>query len=172
MNTDSYVDNNGSIRVCVDQLDTSLSVGQTQTIYLALDNISQLPAEPTVFVNRLRFSVNTISPAGGSTNYFVGHMMAGIVPLSLVTGTDFNSLDSFETIKGWPLPMSKKYLLNGSGHAAASDTPWVGKLSHTYNPKSTLLINREQCIVLTFTNDYGDQQDCNITIEASLNRGD
>lgn len=172
MNTDSYVDNNGSIRVTVDQLDDALSVGETQTIYLSLANISALPAEPTVFVNRLRFSVNTISPSGGSTNYFVGHMTAGIVPLSMVTGTDFNSYDIFQTVKGWPIPMSKKYILNGSGHSQASDTPFVGKLSHSYTPKSTLLINREQAIVMTFKNDYGDQQDCNITIEASLNRGD
>ena len=172
MNTDAYVDNNGSIRCTVDDLDSALSVGETHQIYLSLANIANLPNEPTVFVNRLRFKMNTISPSGGTTNYFVGHMTAGIVPLSLVTGTEFDTYDSFQTVKGWPIPMSKQYILNGSGHSGASDTPWVGKLSMTYNPKSTLLINREQAIVLSFKNDYGDQQDCNLTIEASLNRGD
>ncbi|AXH78486.1 MAG: hypothetical protein [Circular genetic element sp.] len=171
MNTDYYVDNNGRIQVCVDQLDTSVSVGGYHRIHLALSNLTDLTGQSTVFVNKLKFSMNTISPSGGSTDYFVGHILAGIIPLDMA-GSNFDTLVDYKNVKGWPIPMSKQYIINSSGHPGASDVPFVGRLSQTYTPKSTLLINREQAIQLSFKNDYGDNQQVNLSIQASLARGE
>lgn len=172
-NTDSYVDDSGSIRFSVDEHST-LSVGQTKQIEFNLGAITALPREPTVYINKLRFKVNTVSVDGGTTDFFIGHIMAGIVPTSLI-GTSsgiFKDYVDFQTVKGWPIPMSKQYLLNSSGHAGQPDTPWVGKLSQTYSPKSTLLMNAEQTVILSFTNDFGDEQDYNLTIDGTLRRTD
>lgn len=171
MNTDYYVDNNGRIQVSVDQLDTDVSVGSHHRIHFALSNLGDLSGQSTVFVNKVSFKAECVSPSGGSTDYFVGHMMASVIPLDLV-GTNYSSLTQLKNVKGWPIPMSKKYIMNSSGHAGQSDVPLVARLSQTYNPKSTLLVNREQAIQLCFKNDYGDNQKVSLSMQLSLKRGE
>ncbi len=172
-NVDSYVDDSGSIRFSVDE-QSNLLVSQTKQIEFNLGQITALPREPTVYINKLRFKLHTASVNGGSSDYFVGHIMAGIVPTAMI-GTSsgiFKDYVDFQTVKGWPIPMSKQYVLNTSGHSGQPDTPWVGKLSQTYSPKSTLLMNAEQTVVLSFTNDFGDEQDYILTIDGTLRRTD
>ncbi len=171
MNTDYYVDNNGRIQVSVDQLDTSVTVGQKHRIHFALQNLTDLSGQSTVFVNKINFKVETVSPSGGSTDYFVGHILAGVIPQDLVS-TNFSELSDYKTVKGWPIPMTKKYIMNSSGHDQASDVPLVARMTHTYTPKSTLLVNREQAIQLCFVNDYGDAQSVSLSMQLSLARGE
>ena len=173
MNTDYYVDNNGRIQVSVDQLDTSVTVGQHHRIHFALKNLTDLSGQSTVFVNKVNFKVEVYSPNGGSTDYMVGHMLAGVIPEDLVS-TNFSALQDYKTVKGWPIPMTKKYILNSSGHlpSSAAGSGFVGRMTHTYTPKSTLLVNREQAIQLCFKNDFGDEQRVSLSMQLSLARGE
>lgn len=169
---DLYVDNNKTIYASKDLQISALAVGTTQHLHLGLSEFTELPGQSTIFVNKINFSLTGFQPQGGTTDYVLGHFICGIVPTDLLTSNTFKDYSDFQDFKAWPIKGSKKYFGNTSGHGSVTDTPQNLRMSFTYSPKSSLLLNRDQSIIMTIRNDYGDEIYGVAAIDLIARRGD
>tara|TARA_Y100000401_G_C8298309_1_gene212613 strand:- start:158 stop:682 length:525 start_codon:yes stop_codon:yes gene_type:complete len=172
---DYYVDNNSTIyasaREQIGDTQSGLPTGNAMHVSLGLSDLTDLSGQSSIYVNKITFQLTGFQPNGGTTDYMLGHFLCGIIPTDKL-GTEFSDYDHFQDIKGWPLKASKKFFGNTSGHNNASDTPQNLRTSFTYSPRSSLLINREQSIIMTVRNDYGDELYGVMSIDLVGRRGD
>ena len=169
---DVYFDNNSTIYASKDTRLSALAVGTSDIVSLGLGEFVELPGQSTMFVNKINFTLTGFQPQGGTTDYVLGHIICGIVPTSEVGVTDFKDYSDFQDLKAWPIKNSKKYFGNTSGHGSVTDTPQNLRMSFTYTPKSALLLNRSQSIIMTICNDYGDEIYGVAAIDLTARRGD
>lgn len=169
---DIYFDNNSTIYASKDERISGLAVGNSEFVELGLGEFVEIPGQSTIYINKVNFTLTGFQPNGGSTDYILGHFTCGIVPTSEVGTTDFEDYRDFQDFKAWPIKGSKKYFGNTSGHPAVSDTPQNLRMSFTYTPKTALLLNRSQSIIMTIRNDYGDELYGVAAIDLVARRGD
>jgi len=167
---DTYIDNNETIYSSVKLFAPAVAAGSHMHTYLDIDSISQLSGQSTVFVNWCRFEFQgTVENGGVGVSY--GNMLAGIVPFDQRTAT-YPKPDyaDYLDVKGWPLKNSKKFYYAYAGDTANSGN--MIRMVHTFKPRKALLINRQQSIVVTFDNTYGQPVKGFLTITAQFKRGD
>lgn len=183
-NLKSYVDDNETIYVSDYLKVEDLGGSSSRNLTFGLDDIATLPAQSSVFVNKLTFKWSGYIEYTGTANsqktaFFC---LAGIVPRDYIVDDESGviDLDSYQEIKGWPLKGC--YGFTGisrpepsSAHLEANT--WQGNYSYssfqkTYRPRKVLLINRLQQITFNVLNLYstGSDFDGIISIEAQFKR--
>lgn len=163
---DYYVDNNDTIYASVKTFTNGTIAGSNTQTQLELDDIPIVSGQSSVFVNSLRIQFQGTAASGGVGESY-GWLMAGIVPAD--SGLVFDQFIDFQDIKGWPIKGSKKYY-----HAYTGDTANSGNrinLIHTYKPRRSLLINRNQKILISIYNSYGQNITGLLSMVAQFKRG-
>jgi len=165
-NLDYYYDNNETIYASSSGVVTSAS-GSTVQTSLGLEDLTDLSGQSTVFVNKVRFKcIGTIEEGTASQDYSYGHMVCGVIPADLVN-TDFDLLSVYQDYRAWPLKMGKDFYFQ------RENTMNTGfRMSVTFTPRKALLLNREQLLVMCFTNGFGLTVQHYDSITAQFKRGD
>lgn len=145
------------------------SSGSYNKIFIGLEDLTELPGQSTMFVNKVHFRAEGEVVAGGLAGQSDGHMLAGVVPRDLVNSVDFDSLVDYQNYQAWPLKMSQKFYCSFASDPGNS----INKisLSYTYTPRKALVLNREQVLVLGFHNDSGDDVSYMLSMFLQAKRG-
>ena len=167
MAVDYYVDNNETIYASENAYNAILAGNSLET-KIGLQDLTDLTGQSTVFVNKIRFEFEGTC-LDDEPNYSWGHIVCGIAPEGYATTLSF--FDRYQTIKGWPFKMAKKYYHVANSNFASGSRNKI-RMVHTFTPRDALLVNREQEIVLCTTNRFGASIAGLNSIVLQLKRGD
>lgn len=181
VNIQTYVDDNETIYVS-DRETITLTGGNKASLFVGLDDIDELPAQSTVFVNKIRFHVSGwIDPDGSDFNDTILFMLGGIVPQGAFTTSNApGELQDYQEIKGFPLKGCYGYastlkprdnvMTEENWQQVNNFVSW----SRTYRPRKALLLSRLQEICFTVYSSSAGNSDCKLwaDMEVQLKRGD
>lgn len=170
---DYYVDNNETIYATQRSFVPTMAAGNQTKTYLGLADLTDLSGQSTMFVNWVRFEWWGHASQGGVGESY-GHTVAAILPRSIGTAAgaagNYHDLADFQVIKGWPIKNSKRFYYSYCGTSNNSNN--ISRTVFTYNPKNTLVLNRDQVLYLVLDNNYGQPISGLLSIVAQLKRGD
>lgn len=167
MAADYYVDDLEMIYASENAYNAILP-GASMETKIGLQDLTDLSGQSTVFVNKIRFQFEGVCMDDG-VNYSWGHMVCGVAPEGY--GTTLSFFDRYQSLKGWPFKMAKKYYHVANGNFASGSRNKIN-LVHTFTPRKALKINRGQEIVMCTTNRFGANIAGLNSVVLQLKRGD
>lgn len=148
-------------------IQSSLSASASHKLDFGLSDMAELPGQSTIYVNKLKFVVRILIEDPSAASWQEGKFCAGIVPRDAV-GAGYEQLADFQDYMAWPLKGCVGF--NFTPPFNQSTGQQMSSFTMTYSPRDSLLINREQNIILTYRNTTGPDVTCFLSCVGQFKR--
>lgn len=144
-----YIDLNDTIYAVANSTPATPS-GSGDEITFGLADIGEAPATQSWFINKIVCRYTGYSDTALPAVDTVLNFNAGIIMRDLAGVHEFNELSDFQDFRAWPLKQAYRSVMiqNIVQHNQVSYT-------FTYSPRKSLVLNREQNIILSLKNITG-----------------